>query len=597
MRRPTRQQACALLLVLTAMSRLRAARATIFWDDCQSEAQNPGMDRGDLYNLCIRGHIFSDVNWSWKLTMAEIQDTQFNRCYFTNMPGAPNSFTEASWSNVEFNDCLFGSIDSHGPEIVFDKTALTNVAFSNCVFDHSVNLVFREFAFNNVSFTNCSFRGDTLFTLGEINTVSFVDSFIRHNDIAETTSGNDSFTFRMMTINNMLTLGSQFLAPFRFEGVNAADVSFNESTFNSFTCHNQPNELGDITLMSNFNNSIFQTVRFDDQVLCDQTTWRGMFMANVSFYEYADFSGSKIGNMHWDYVTTNTSTGACHELNFTRSAITHRVLANTSVDCIANFEGAYFKQVFVKNFFARRPIFTDAVFHEQEYIDGQCCSTACIPLSCLCNITYTSGNCPVGMPTVNLTAAEESSSCFPAEASVQRADGSALAMSRLTLHDRIAIGRSAHSEVFFFGHRDQHTSANFLAIAHSGPQRVLTISPGHYLYVNGRLATARTARKGDFLHAGTGEELTVRSVRAVSARGLFAPATLHGDLVVDGVLVSSYTDALHPRLAHWLLHPLRLLHRTGWIPLLRHANWLHTRSAAPLARLLGLPRGPDFIDA
>ena len=40
--------------------------------------------------------------------------------------------------------------------------------------------------------------------------------------------------------------------------------------------------------------------------------------------------------------------------------------------------------------------------------------------------------------------------------------------------------------------------------------------------------------------------------------GLFNPQTKHGDIVVDGVRVSTYTHAVHRNMAHAMLAPFRL---------------------------------------
>ncbi|CAL8240898.1 unnamed protein product [Merluccius merluccius] len=61
-----------------------------------------------------------------------------------------------------------------------------------------------------------------------------------------------------------------------------------------------------------------------------------------------------------------------------------------------------------------------------------------------------------------------------------------------------------------------------------------------------------------------GAAVTPSGVTAVGVRrgrGLYAPLTLHGSLVVDGVLASCYAAVDQPRLAHWALAPLRLVQR------------------------------------
>ena len=55
-----------------------------------------------------------------------------------------------------------------------------------------------------------------------------------------------------------------------------------------------------------------------------------------------------------------------------------------------------------------------------------------------------------------------------------------------------------------------------------------------------------------------GEVLTVWNIKKVWKTGRYAPHTIHGDLVVNGVVVSAYTTEVHPSIAHALLAPVRL---------------------------------------
>lgn len=190
--------------------------------------------------------------------------------------------------------------------------------------------------------------------------------------------------------------------------------------------------------------------------------------------------------------------------------------------------------------------------------------------------------------------ADTGSACFPAAAAVTLDTGAVVAMADLRLGARVRVSQEQHSDIFFFSHRAVVPGVMhpFLRIATvAGP--TVTLSPEHYLYVNGVLAAARTARPGDLLSLADGAESPVLSVVPVRAEGLFAPHSLHGDIVVDGVRASTYTTAVHPRLAHHvLLAPLRALYRAG---MLNGLGGVLDGGADGLARIM--PSGPDTLSA
>jgi len=62
------------------------------------------------------------------------------------------------------------------------------------------------------------------------------------------------------------------------------------------------------------------------------------------------------------------------------------------------------------------------------------------------------------------------------------------------------------------------------------------LSPGHYLYVNGALKTARQVKVGDTLTTAAGTVTTVTKVDpAVQARGLYVIMRRSGDIFQVGV--------------------------------------------------------------
>ena len=112
-----------------------------------------------------------------------------------------------------------------------------------------------------------------------------------------------------------------------------------------------------------------------------------------------------------------------------------------------------------------------------------------------------------------------------------------------------------------FSHRLEEASYNFIELKTA--TTTLAITPNHFLYVNGELREARFVSAGDNLTLASGEQDTVLSVGRVQKDGIFNPHTLQGDIVVDGVLTSTYTSAFSPTLAHVVLAPLRALYRAG----------------------------------
>lgn len=141
--------------------------------------------------------------------------------------------------------------------------------------------------------------------------------------------------------------------------------------------------------------------------------------------------------------------------------------------------------------------------------------------------------------------------CFPGRASVDLRDGSTKKMSEIEIGDVVRTGPASFSRVFMFTHRIAKGSFNFVRLA-TASGRSIELTEDHYLYVNGRLTAAGSVVAGDLLD---GDRVT--RVSAVRAEGLFNPQTEDGDIVVNGVRASAYTQAVDPGAAHAMLAPLR----------------------------------------
>lgn len=178
--------------------------------------------------------------------------------------------------------------------------------------------------------------------------------------------------------------------------------------------------------------------------------------------------------------------------------------------------------------------------------------------------------------------------CFPAHATVRLQDDSVVRMDALSAgamvhHDE--VGRS--SRVFLFTHRRSEGTHVFRRLTTAcGP--VVTLTASHYLYVNKHMTKAGAVVVGDELRTKNGD-CAVTKVERVVEEGLFAPHSMHGDLVVDDVVVSSYSTAVAPRAAQALLAPVRWMARlTGMREPLGSVFYNGGDWALPL-----MPRGLD----
>ncbi len=135
--------------------------------------------------------------------------------------------------------------------------------------------------------------------------------------------------------------------------------------------------------------------------------------------------------------------------------------------------------------------------------------------------------------------------CFPASARVDLRSGPSVRMDELSIGDEVHVGQGKYSTVFMFTHKDGAASHRFVRIIGASGHK-LEATAGHFVYLDGRLQHAQDAKVGQTLVLADGTHTVVNAVESVEKRGLYNPQTLHGDIVVNGVLASTYTSAVHP---------------------------------------------------
>lgn len=171
---------------------------------------------------------------------------------------------------------------------------------------------------------------------------------------------------------------------------------------------------------------------------------------------------------------------------------------------------------------------------------------------------------------------EKSGVCFPASATVETETRGVISMDSLSIGDRVRVVDGSFSPVYFFSHRSPAvSSASFVTVAvceeassssdscDLSSMRRVTLTDTHYLpTAAGGLKAAGALRAGDALARG---QVVVSVTAAGSQAGLYNPHTVAGSIVVDGVVTSCYTTAIHPTLARVLLTPLVALYRLAHI--------------------------------
>lgn len=178
---------------------------------------------------------------------------------------------------------------------------------------------------------------------------------------------------------------------------------------------------------------------------------------------------------------------------------------------------------------------------------------------------------------------ESSGSCFPSDVTVHLSNGLIKRMDQVDLHDEIQVGVNEFSPVFTFTHREYNSYHQFTSLlTRSGKELIATSS--HIIYLgDGRMIAVRHVQVGDSVILDNGTSDNVVAVRKSLRKGLFNPQTLHGDIIVNEVRASTYTESVRPSAAHGMLTVLRMVYRfVGW-------TWSGFQSGAPSSMEAWLP--------
>lgn len=150
-----------------------------------------------------------------------------------------------------------------------------------------------------------------------------------------------------------------------------------------------------------------------------------------------------------------------------------------------------------------------------------------------------------------------------------------------------------HDIVVSFSHHERRRHTRFLSISlriSGNNSRNLELSPGHLLYlVDQSLVRAADVVVGDRLLSTENGPFGVLVVRIseVTRRGVYAPITKSGRLLVHGVVISCYTDAIGNVAAHALLTPVRavfLIYAFEWCDIIDTLRLIVFEGQIPFGR-------------
>jgi hypothetical protein len=157
-------------------------------------------------------------------------------------------------------------------------------------------------------------------------------------------------------------------------------------------------------------------------------------------------------------------------------------------------------------------------------------------------------------------------------------------MSKLKIGDLIKVSKDSYEPVYSFGHKNPEATAEFLQITTTAYQdeAPLTISHEHMVVMVQddvrHVVPASLLQVGDKMLHTTHGLVSVTKIIRVPAKGVYAPFTPSGYLVVNGLVVSNYialqaseyllVGGIRMPWSHqWLAHAFNSLHRSFYFSL------------------------------
>jgi len=133
--------------------------------------------------------------------------------------------------------------------------------------------------------------------------------------------------------------------------------------------------------------------------------------------------------------------------------------------------------------------------------------------------------------------------CFSGDNLVQVQGTGNVLMSELQVGDRVLTSAESYEPVYAFGHRHETVKTTFVKfLVESGSW--LEMTGAHLIHVKGKAHPVRadSVEVGESLVGKEGENLMITKIKEVNKKGIYAPLTASGNLVVNSLIASSYVS-------------------------------------------------------
>jgi len=554
-----------------------------------------GEQLDSVYTDAIPGCSVKNMPWGPVLTC---QGTSVNKNFICDGTKLYVAMMDANLAGSSFQGCVFAGYFAKVNAVKTGWSAAKRLIFQDFEaidsnFDESKMFVQFEQAegsdvkssVSGSTFRNAYLQGSWFLRLTVFENVSFEGADL--TGVLMTGVFNDDSPGRVLSMTNIDFTGAT-LDGLSIQNANASGLIMKEASLF------EANWFRAAFFNTSFNKVSFKNAKILDCNItaCDlsSTSWVGAGLQNLLLQDMvvigAKFDGSSIQECQGcpslrtfrttfrnsSFVGSQLSfsefiTSDLRDANFEKANLTKVVFSRTNISGASFLNANLYRANLIQAWGVETADVRNATFGYVLLPNNQTCESFCgnetHGRGCFCRAPLIA-TVPLSSP--GCTPPCGSAECFPSTATVELDDGRIKTMRDLDVGDRVRVGPNSFSPIYFFGHRDQFVDFSYLAITLSDGSE-LSVSPGHFIYAFGprRLVPSSELQPGYFIYSGNHTEVTLEiiSIRRHVGRGLYAPHTLQGDLVVNGVLVSSYTSAVPASLAHLLLAPIRAAYLLG----------------------------------